>query len=210
VISFIAVFLGTAFGIDATGRYLLPLYAVVVLVTASFAAAAWRQRAVYGIFVITVVLVLNGVTTWQAANSADRITTQFDPITSFDNQHDEKLMEFLRQRNLLRGYSNYWVTFRLAFLSDEELIYAADLPYKLDMSYNPMDNRYPTYSALADVSAEVAYITTRHPELDAFLREHFSERNITFLERQIGPYLVFYDLSESVRPEELGFGAAAE
>jgi hypothetical protein len=39
--------------------------------------------------------------------------------------------------------------------------------------------------------------------LDELLRERFSSRGVTFSEKQIGDYHVFYDLSRQVTPDEL-------
>ncbi|MGQ0603682.1 MAG: hypothetical protein ACT4QE_18530, partial [Anaerolineales bacterium] len=195
--------IGTRFGTDSTGRYFLPLYVVVALTTASAIAALWRVRPVLGAVSLLAVLAVNVYGNLQAAQSPDKLTTQFDPITRWDNGHDAELIEFLTAHNLTRGYSNYWVSFRLAFLSSERIQYSSALPYKLDLSYNPADNRYPPYAQAADVASRVAYITTLHPELNMRLRAAFATQGVTFSEKQIGPYTVFHDLSRVVRPEEL-------
>ena len=41
-------------------------------------------------------------------------------------------MDFLEAEGLERGYSNYWVSYRIAFLSGERLIFVPRLPYKAD------------------------------------------------------------------------------
>jgi hypothetical protein len=196
-------FIFTRFGIDASGRYLLPLSVLLLLVSAAFICAAWRWRRFAGIGLLVLVLSINLSATFQAAASPDLITTQFDPVTRFDNQHDQDLMQFLRKVGARRGYTNYWVSFRLAFLSDEELIFAARLPYKSDLSYAPGDDRYPVYSTLADESSRVAIITSQQPELDERLRQALSSLGIDFNEQQIGVYRVFYNLSQPLRPEQL-------
>ncbi len=206
---FFLVFVGTPFGVDATGRYLLPLYLPLALGTAAFIAAAWRRQKWLGAALLALVLGLNVVGTWLAAKSPDRITTQFDPITRFDNAHDNALMQFLHEQDETRGYSNYWVTFRLAFLSGEQLIFSAELPYKADLSYTIKDNRYPLYAEIVDASEKTVLITSQHPELDAHIAELLVGLGVTFQEEQIGPYHVFYALSRAVRPEEMGYGEAA-
>ena len=52
----------------------------------------------------------------------------------------------------------------------------------------------------------VAYITTRNPALDDYLREKFLEMGLSWKERKIGEYLVFHQLSRSVRPDSIGLG----
>jgi hypothetical protein len=115
-------------------------------------------------------------------------------------------MAFLRSRGETRGYTNYWVAFPLAFLSGEDLVYAARLPYHLDFRYTPRDDRYGTYTQAAESSPRVAYITTRHPPLDERLRREFSALGVTFQEAQIGDFHIFYALSRKVTPAELGLG----
>jgi 4-amino-4-deoxy-L-arabinose transferase-like glycosyltransferase len=204
---FILIFLLTRYGIDATGRYLLPLSTLLVLAMALFISIIWRHRRVWGMILLLCTLALNGMETVRAAGSPEGITTQFDPVTRFDNRYDNILIDFLRQKGELNGYSNYWVSFKLAFLSGEELIYAARLPYKPDLSYSPGDNRIPSYSQQADGSLRVAYITSLHTRLDEILGSELRSLRVTFNERQIGPYHVFFNLSRPVRPEELQYGA---
>ena len=91
-------------------------------------------------------------------------------------------------------------------MSEEQFIFSPELPYKLEMSYTTVDMRYPAYAAAADASARVAYITTQHPDLDAMLRTLLDDLGVSYQEQQIGPYHIFYALSQPVRPEALGFG----
>jgi len=203
-IVFVGLFIGTHFGRDATGRYFLPLFVVIILMVAAWIDALWRRRAALGIGGLALALAVNVSGTVLAAESPEKLTTQFDPVTRWDNAHDAELIDFLRRNNLTRGYSNYWVVFRLAFLSHEELQYSAALPYKPDR-YTPADNRYPPYPQAVALSPQVAYITTFNPSLDEALRRNFAALRIAFDEQVIGPYRVFFNLSRRVAPEELPF-----
>ncbi len=205
---FVVTFIGTQFGVDATGRYFLPLYTPVAVALGFLGHWLWGLRRSAAVLCLLALWGLNGMVVFEAAQSSDRITTQFDPITRFDNSYDDELIAFLAANDLRRGYSNYWVTFRLAFLTQEEFIFAPRLPYKPDLRYTPGDDRIPAYSRLADRSSRIAYITTLHPGLNAYLRRAFREQGIAFREADIGPYHVFYDLSRPIRPEELGLGGA--
>lgn len=202
IISFPVLFIGSQFGVDATGRYLLPLYLSVVLLQAIFISVALKWRKAVGLTLLSVLLLVNGYETWNASISPEKITTQFDPITRFDNQYDEELISFLHRHGETRGYTNYWVSFRLAFLSDETLIYSAELPYKQDFRYTTRDNRYIAYSTSVAESSKVAYITSLHPELDIRLRNELTKANVTFQEVSIGPYHIFYHLSAPIRPAQ--------
>jgi 4-amino-4-deoxy-L-arabinose transferase-like glycosyltransferase len=207
---FLLVFLGTQFGIDATGRYFLPLYVPLTLASAALIHAAWKKRTVLGVGLLVLLLSINLFETGRAASSTDKITTQFDPITRFDNAHDGDLVQFLRQHGETRGYSNYWVSFRLAFLSQEEIIYAPLLPYKADLSYSPADNRYPIYGDIVARSSKVAFITTKNPNLNDQIREGFKRIDINYSENVIGDFHIFYQLSHAVSPGEIGLEASIQ
>ena len=56
----------------------------------------------------------------------------------------------------------------------------------------------------------VAYITTHHPDLNAYLASAFRARAMDWDEIQIGDYHVFYHLSQLVRPEEIGLGRTTQ
>jgi hypothetical protein len=71
------------------------------------------------------------------------------------------------------------------------------------MSYTIWDNRYPLFDEMVAVSEHPAYITSKHPALDEWLRQRFSELGVGYVEYQIGDYHIFYDLTRTVRPVEL-------
>jgi hypothetical protein len=187
---------------------LLPLFTPLVLATAAALAGIWRVRPVLGLVGLITLLVLNLYASGLAAISPDKLTTQFDPITRFDNTHDQALIDFLGAQGIHYGYANYWVSFRIAFLSHERTILAAELPYKADLRYNRADNRYPAYANTVAEAQPVAYVTTLHPVLDEAIRKGLTGLGISFLEQQIGDFHVIYALSRKVTPVELGLGAA--
>jgi len=145
-----------------------------------------------------------GATIQCARANPPGLTTQFDPVAQVDTRALPELIAFLRAHGETRGYTNYWVEYPLAFLSGEELIFVARLPYHEDMRYTARDDRYAPYDDLVAASERVAYITTRHPALDSLLREEFRARGISFQETAIGEYRVFWGLTEPVRPGQLG------
>jgi hypothetical protein len=209
-LGFLIIFLGSNFGIDATGRYLLPLYVPLFMFLSFFIRSVIDQRVLFGIGILVIILSINSYETFRGAISEDRITTQFDPITRFDNSHDQELLKFLYDQVETRGYTNYWVSYRLAFLSNEEIIFSPRLPYKADLSYNAFDNRIPTYEEIVLDSARVAYITTLNPLLDEQLRGTFSDLGVDWQEAIIGHYRVFYDISDVVLPQEIGLYSLEE
>lgn len=207
VLTLLAGFVLSPFGADPSGRYFVPL-AVPLVLLAAWSMTKMRQkfgRQVYGL--LGLVLVFN---LWGTIQCAQRFppgfTTQFYQPTQIDHRYDQELIRFLQEKGEFLGYSNYWVGYPLAFLSQEKLIYAPALPYHLDFRYTQRDDRYQPYREKVDASEKVAYITTHHPPLNEKLRQEMTERGITWQEIVIGDYCVFYQLSDRIHPEEIGLG----
>lgn len=199
----LAGFLLTPFGRDPTGRYLLTLYPPLAILVGAFLARLPRRALGWGILATLLAYNLYGVGRSIAQNPPG-LTTQFDLISHIPHDHDDELIAFLDSIGASRGYSNYWVTYRFAFLTGERIIFVPRLPYKANMSYTYDDNRYPPYAQTVAAAREVVYVTNNHPELDAEISQRFNALGISFREQQIGPYHVFYDLPRHVTPEELG------
>jgi 4-amino-4-deoxy-L-arabinose transferase-like glycosyltransferase len=199
-------FIFTSFGVDPSGRYFLPL--VVPLSLA--AAAAILSIPTKTIWQAAVLLLLLGYQAWGTLDSALRnppgITTQFNAITQVDLRYQDELIQFLKAQGETRGYSNYWVAYPTAFLSGEELIFVPRLPYHTDLGYTSRDDRYAPYDAQVAASPTTAYITTLNPKADQKLTAGLTNLGVTWQERQIGDYTVYYHLSRAVRPVEIGFG----
>lgn len=207
VLTLVAGFLLTPFGADPSGRYFLPLGVVMALFAAQ-AVVLWRERWgrwSYGLVGLVLVFNLWG-TAQTALDNPPGLTTQFDTQTRIDHRYDKALVEFLRLQGERRGYSNYWVSYPLAFQSGEDLIFVPRLPYHLDFRYTARDDRYKPYDQQVDTADRMAYITTRHPGLDKRLRIGFTSLGVAWEEATIGDYHIFYGLSRKVRPEELNLG----
>jgi 4-amino-4-deoxy-L-arabinose transferase-like glycosyltransferase len=198
-------FLFTSFGVDPSGRYFLPLCVPLALVAAEMVQTFFRKTH-WQILTIGMVVVFNFWGTMQSAVYPPGITTQFYAPSSIDHRYDTDLLNFLDQAGEHFGYSNYWVAYPLAFLSHEQTIFIPSLPYHPDLRYTTRDDRYQPYDPLVENSQQVAYITTRNPALDVWLRNGFSEAGVTWLEKTIGDYQIYYHLSRPIRPEQIGLG----
>ncbi len=206
-VTFCLLFLYSSFGTDATGRYFLPLAPVLALLTADMLGRVHQESRLLALLAVFFLLAFNILSNGLAVHqNPPGLTTQSHPITRFDNSYDEELIQFLHKINVSYGYSSYWAVFRIAFLSNEEIILSSQLPYKADLSYNPADDRYPRYTEQVDLANKVVYITASHPTLDALLAERLEANRVGYSEKQIGPYHLFYELTSAVRPSELGFG----
>ena len=206
VVVFALSFLLTPFGVDPSGRYFLPLSIPASLAAAGFICSAIKKLR-WQVACVGLVLIFNGWGTLDcAALFPPGITTQFNPITVIDQRSMPELISFLRANGETRGYTNYWVAYPLAFLSGEELVFVPRLPYQADLRYTPRDDRYPPYDGMVKESSQPAFITTRSPDLNDKLRNAFTRLGVTWDEKLIGDFQVFYHLSKTVEPDQLGLG----
>ncbi len=208
----LAGFILTSFGADPSGRYFLPL-AMPMAIFAGSMIADLRARADRRLLGGLVALLL-AFHVWGILDSASRnppgLTTQFDPVARVDTQAYGDLAAFLEAHDERTGYTNYWVAYPLAFLSQERLIFVPRLPYHEDFRYTARDDRYPPYDEAVDRAERVAYITTNHPALDESLRAGFAARGVSYAEADVGGFHVFFRLTEKVTPEMLGLPAEGE
>lgn len=198
-----AGFIFTAFGLDPSGRYFLPLAVPFSLIFAQTVVSLPVKKTIQ--FALAAILVVYaGVGTIQSAlKNPPGITTQFDSVTWINHQYDEKLIEFLKDKGEVFGYSNYWVTYPLAYKSREEILYSPSLPYHNDLRYTSRDNRLPEYTRQVERASRTAYITTFNPPLDMALKTGFSRLGVNWREETIGDYHIYFDLSRPVHPSEL-------
>ncbi|HVP21266.1 MAG TPA: hypothetical protein VMS73_05335 [Anaerolineaceae bacterium] len=198
ILTFCLGFLLTSFGVDPSGRYFLPLAVPFSLIGAQYVLMVVKNVK-WQIGLAALILAFNA---WGTLESAFRnppgITTQFDAITVIDQTRMPDLIAFLKQTGETSGYSNYWVSYPLAFLSGEELIYTPRLPYHSDLRYTPRDDRYAPYDLVVQSNPKEAFITTRNPALNDDLRKQFTQQGVTWFEKQIGDFQIFYNLSKKV------------
>ena len=206
----LVVFLLTSFGADPTGRYFLPILLSLGMALGILARSVYEKTGRAWLAALPVLLVIgyNAIGQIQAARTEPGLTTQIFAATEhIPNTYDDELIAFLESENIQHGYASYWVAMRTAFLSGETIQMSSALPYKQDLSYNPVDNRYRPYQQVTSQANRVAYINTSLlPQLDAVLRERFEAQGVTdYATRQIGPYLVYYNFEP--RPPRLDFAA---
>jgi 4-amino-4-deoxy-L-arabinose transferase-like glycosyltransferase len=206
-----AGFLFSPYGEDPSGRYFLPLIVPMAILAADLIAnhspgKCWIQA---GLLILLLAFNFGG-TLQSSFNNPPGLTTQFDPVAQIDQSYLDELLAFLEDQDIQTGYSNYWVAYPLAFLSNEQVIFSPRLPYHQDFRYTERDDRYPSYTDQVANSLNTAYITTRHPALDEYLRAQFSARDISWKEKRIGDYTVYYDLSAPIYVSDIGLGATTQ
>ena len=202
-----AGFAFTPFGNDPSGRYFTPLIVPMALFGADLIVNRLSGKTFLQLGLLSMVLFYNlGGTVQSVLDFPPGLTTQFDQVTQIDQRKMDELIDFLKEEKIYHGYSNYWVSYPLAFLSGEEIIFVPRLPYHEDFRYTARDDRYSPYGDLVSSAGEVGYITTNHPQLDNYLRRQFGARDLTWKEKRIGDYLVYYDLSNLIHPQDVGLG----
>jgi hypothetical protein len=210
----VAGFLLTPFGIDPSGRYFVPLSVPLALVAAQmllWARGRYRLRGWHTAAMVGLVLVFHAAGTVQSGMAyPPGITTQFYRPSRVDHRADADLAAFLRANGEQTGYTNYWVAYPLAFHSREELVFLPRLPYHPDMRYTPRDDRYQPYAQRVLDRPSTAYITTHNPLLDTHIRAELEALSVTWKEAVIGDYRVYYALSRTFHPPEMGLGALRE
>lgn len=203
-VTLIAGFVFTSFGVDPSGRYFVPLVVPFSLVAAAFFRNVVKRKRI----ILLVMLVIVGHGVWGtlecAMENPPGITTQFNLDTAVDMRYVDELISFLKNEGENRGYTNYWVAYPLAFLSNEEIIFIPRLPYHNDLRYTARDDRYDRYREMVRRNRLQAYITALTPALDEFLRAALVEKGITWKEEVIGDFRIYYQLSRPISPEEMG------
>jgi 4-amino-4-deoxy-L-arabinose transferase-like glycosyltransferase len=188
---FLLIFVASTFGADPTGRYFLPITlplgiilgawvdSLISKLTVDHASSTLQRLLPFALVALALIYQAAGILT-AVSKQPPGLTTQFDLISHIPNEHDAELMAFLDEHALYNGYTNYWVAFRLAFLSGERFQYRSTLPYKANLSYNSADDRYVPYIESTEQAERIAYITTNLPELDERLQNSFSEQGLTY------------------------------
>jgi 4-amino-4-deoxy-L-arabinose transferase-like glycosyltransferase len=199
-------YLFTSFGVDPSGRYYVPLAVPLALFAADLILVIARRKKFLAFALVLLVVLYQFWGNLQAAANPAGLTTQFYAPSQIDHQYDAQLIQFLSSQGETRGYSNYWVSYPLAFLSNEALIFIPRLPYHTDLRYTQRDDRYLPYDQMVAQAARAAYITTKNPDLDNFLRKQFQALHISWKEQQIGDYRVYYHFSRVIRPVEINLG----
>jgi hypothetical protein len=200
------LYFATRFSLDATGRYILILYPSLLIAVGLLLERLSRWRRGVAVGLLAALLAFHLATHVRAVNNVSPgITAQMNPALNFGNAWDQALIDFLATHGG-RGYSHHWISYKIAYLSGEQVILAAQLPFRPDLSWNPRDDRYPPYASTVANSLDRVYVTHREPHLEAYLQRAFAERGIIYHIQDIGPYRVYYDLSAGVSPQELGLG----
>ncbi len=194
-------FVFTSFGVDPSGRYFLPFVFILSMIVGLAANSKRSDKLYFGMLFFVLIYQMAG--SFLYMNKQPKITTQFFKPAQVQQEYLQELVDFLLSKNENFGYSNYWVSYPLAFFSDEKIISVPKLPYHPDLTYTARDNRIHEYELKVSESKRTFYITTNNAALDQVLIESFVQLNIAYDYQEIGDYHIYYNLSEKVVPQQL-------
>jgi 4-amino-4-deoxy-L-arabinose transferase-like glycosyltransferase len=206
VLVWLALYFGTRFSSDPTGRYIVPLLPVLFIAVGLLLERIYRWRHIVAASLLVALLAFNLATHIRVIQTVPPgITAQMNPALHFGNNFDQALIDFVSDQGGY-GYSHHWISYKIAFLSEERVVLAAQLPYRPDLNWLPLDDRYAPYVDRVTASPQRVYVTHREPNLESYLQHAFETRAITYRIEDIGPYRVYYDFSTLIAPQEIGLG----
>ncbi len=200
----------TPYGGDPTGRYFLPwAHAAAVMMAVGLSRVVPARRWRYGL--LAGLCLAQSWVTWQAARAPGGLSPVFLPSLRVDAVEQRALTAFLLEQDLTLGYTNYWIAYPLAFLSQERLQYAPRLPYHENLRYSVGDDRIPAYTQAAACAQRIAYVTfVAQQTLNTRLRSAWIQRGLTWRETRLAGYMIYYDLRPALAPWDVGLGPAPE
>ncbi|MAT44444.1 MAG: hypothetical protein CL609_19085 [Anaerolineaceae bacterium] len=194
-------FVFTSFGVDPSGRYFLPFVFLLSMLVGLAGYSKGFGKIYTGLLILVLFYQIAGSLIYM--KQQPKITTQFFRPAQVQQEYLPELVSFLSSKNEFFGYSNYWVSYPLAFLSDEKIISVPSLPYHPHLTYTSRDSRIKDYEVQVSESEQVFYITTNNEMLDQVLQTGFKELEVQYSYQEIGDYHIYYELSEKVEPQQL-------
>lgn len=185
---------------DATGRYLLPIW-IPAMIGVAIGLTRFNRTTAASLLALLLTFHLGSMIT--AAKSKTGIEPQLLSDLQADSRHDAELLVFLEEQGYKYGYASYWVSYRLMFLSKEQVIFDTSLPYD-EHGTRAHNNRYSPYVEKVSQAEKIIWITQNFPELDVWIAEQLTQKGITFQTRDFGPYHTVYDFSERAAPSDFG------
>ncbi len=190
------VFILSSFGVDPSGRYFIPITILLPMIVGGVLAQLEQSKPGIAWAIAGLLILFQGGGTIQAEKiSQAGLTTQFAPHTEIEHSQLGEVMKFLVDQGETTGYTTYWISYPMAFLSDEELIFIPRLPYHQDFRYTARDDRYTPYTNQVGTSDRIAMITHQFPALDGQIRELLRKEGLIWQEHAIAGYTIFYNLS---------------
>jgi hypothetical protein len=197
-IELIFVFLLCAIGIFACStfgwlvqapRYLLPLYVGLSVVCGYFCAGAVRCSRVFGCAVVAVLLFLNLSSSYAGGRALPGEPVVFDGERVAPD-HTE-LRATLNRLGISRVRANYWIGYRLAFETQEQVTFI--------LSGEPYQVRIPEYEQGMTEREREETPLIAVPGEARVVRNALKHLGYTFQEAQASGYTLFYQVRADLR-----------
>lgn len=183
-----------AYGIDASGRYLIPLLAILPILLAAALDALGRRRLLLACGALLVILGLNLYSNYAAQPLKMFQSPYFNrlPASSKD------LIQYLRDNGLRHVWTDIGIALPLMFDSGEDIL-ATDYfaPWVASNNYFPAVRRAVTD---ADTSA---YVVIGLPGQPTRLESKLRELGVGYTVKELSPYVVLVPRSRKVLPTEV-------
>ncbi|HEY6285617.1 MAG TPA: hypothetical protein VIX20_08145 [Ktedonobacteraceae bacterium] len=102
------------------------------------------------------------------------------------NQNDASFIQSLQHLGVRHFYANYWICYRLMFMSKEQLICGGR-----DRQLQPIGNRYPLYPAVVDNDSHAAYVYAPDDPDDLYFAQKLRQLGILYRDFTIDGYHVY-------------------
>lgn len=166
------VFIASIYPVDIYSfRYLLALYVVLPFLIANLAYLITKlSRIVFYIFLCSTLFFF-------------AYTHLFLYYNLDKNNYYNQLITFLNEREITRAYTNYWICYRVTFISRENIIVA---PYR-------SRDRYPRYTEILKEEKTPSYIFHLYDRKMGQLEKSGElDSSASYKKEKVGPYIVYY------------------
>lgn len=102
------------------------------------------------------------------------------------------VLDYLDERGIEHVYADYWLAYRIAFESDEEIVAT---PYRGNL-------RQGSYDAEVRAAEHPAYVFVRGTRTDPLFRELLTAQGVTFVRTEVGAFVV-YEPDRNVIPDQV-------
>ncbi len=166
------VFIASIYPVDRHSfRYLLALYVVLPFLIGNFADLIRKISRIAFYILLSSMLFFFAYTHLSLYQALDK------------NNYYDKLLTFLGEKEITRAYADYWISYPVTFISEENIIVA---PYR-------SKDRYPRYTEILREEKTPSYIFYSYDrKMNQLEKSGELDSSASYKKERVGPYIVFY------------------
>lgn len=174
----ILFYVGTKFGAGGAPRYILSLYTALVMFIGFLLAHLRRYSKMVSYSLLVIILISN---------------IFGNLIVKGESTDLIQLISFLKSHNLKYAYSDYWTSYRVAFISQEQVICSPLLD-------EVVIDRYPEYTQRVQRApvSQLAYVFLPDASIKRRFEKVLKSKRINYHYARIGGYDVYYLMSQKI------------